>query len=95
MRETELRFIAGAGKTIVTPLYVDDHLLSQIVLGEKAKLWPAVRAMLQREGMPAARRAMGGLHYLPAQLQFFNRREGVASFNANDHAEDGPANFGP
>jgi hypothetical protein len=81
-------------RLLVAPLYVDDHLLSQIILGEKAKQWPAVRAMLQREGMPDPRRAMGGLYYLPAQLQFLDAREGVLHIGPAGYAEDGPANFG-
>ena len=80
---------------MVAPLYVDDQLLSQIVLGERTKQWSTVRAMLLREGMPDARRAMGGLYYLPAQLQFLDAREGVLRADPAGYAEDGPANFGP
>lgn len=84
-------FILGQ-RLVLAPLYVDDDLLSQLVLGDKAKQWPAIRAMLEREGMPAARRAMGGLRYLPAALRFFDAREGLAAVAA-DIVEDGPARF--
>jgi hypothetical protein len=49
--------------------------------------------MLERDGLPKARRSIAGLYYLPSLLQFFQKREGVSAgsyFN-----EDGPENFGP
>lgn len=91
----EFRVLAATGVLIPTPLYVDDELLSAIVLGEKAKQWSSIHAMLRREGMPEPRRAMGGLYYLPAQLQFLQRREGVQNPQGGDYADDGPENFGP
>ena len=80
----EFRVLAAAGVLIPTPLYVDDALL-----------WSSIHAMLRREGMPEPRRAMGGLYYLPAQLQFLQRREGVQNPQGGDYADDGPENFGP
>jgi len=91
-----LRMLLVAKKLVLAPLYVDDRLLAELVLGERAKNWPAVRAMLEREGMPPPRRAFGGLYYLPAQLHFLDKREGIAVSNMGEgYAEDGPANFGP
>ena len=95
MIEPEYRYIAGAKKLIVTPLYVDDDLLAHIILGGYAKRWSAIRPMLEREGMPSARRALSGLYFLPAQLHFLNKREGLVDPRAVDYAEDGPENFGP
>jgi len=93
MVELSNRLIAGTTRFIVTPFYVDDELRAQIVLGEHAKRWPDIRPMLERDGLPKARRSIAGLYYLPALLQFFQKREGVsAGFHYN---EDGPENFGP
>jgi hypothetical protein len=93
---SELKMLLVARKLVLSPLYVDDRLLAEVVLGERAKSWPAVRAMLEREGMPPARRGFGGLYYLPAQLHFLDKREGIAASNVEGgYAEDGPANFGP
>jgi hypothetical protein len=86
-------FLVGQ-KIVPAPLYIDDELLAEIVLGEKVKLWSTVRTMLQREGMPPAKRAMGGLYYLPAQLRFLDRREGLRSRHDHEYAEDGPPDFG-
>jgi hypothetical protein len=93
--EPEYRYIAGAKKLIVTPLYVDDELLAHIILGGYAKHWSAIRPMLERDGMPTARRALAGLYFLPAQLHFLNKREGLHDPRAGAYAEDGPENFGP
>jgi hypothetical protein len=49
--------------------------------------------MLEREGLPKARRSIAGLYYLPALLQFLQKREGISV--AYDYNEDGPENFGP
>jgi hypothetical protein len=93
---SELKTLLVARKVVVAPLYVDDGMLAEIVLGERAKSWAVVRAMLQREGMPPTRRAFGGLYYLPAQLRFLDKREGIpTSPEEAGYAEDGPANFGP
>ena len=93
MSEFSHRLIAGTDKFFVTPFYVDDDLRARIVLGEHAKRWSDIRPMLEREGLPKAKRSIAGLYYLPALLQFFQKREGIsAGFYYN---EDGPENFGP
>jgi hypothetical protein len=88
----DIRQVAGIG-VIVTPLYVDADLLAQIVLGDEAKRWSEIVPALERDGMPKRRRSIGGLYYLPAQLEFFDRREGVS--HGHGYADDGPENFGP
>lgn len=93
MREFSSRLIAGTNKLFVTPFYVDDELRAQLVLGDHAKRWPEIRPMLEREGLPKARRSIAGLYYLPALLQFFQKREGVSA--DYHYHEDGPENFGP
>lgn len=87
--------VIGAGKVIIpTPLYADDALLADIVLGEEARYWPSIRRTFERQGMPSSRATMHGLYYLPAVLKFLDRREGLAAFD-EDYPEDGPDNFGP
>jgi hypothetical protein len=93
MRNVEYRVLEGTARLIATPFYVDDDLRARIVLGEHAKRWSEFRPMLEREGLPKARRSMAGLYYLPALLHFFQKREGVSA--AYDYNEDGPENFGP
>jgi hypothetical protein len=93
MTEFAHRLIAGTNIVLVTPFYVDDEIRARIVLGDHAKRWSDIRPMLEREGLPKARRSIAGLYYLPSLLQFFQKREGVSAgsyFN-----EDGPENFGP
>jgi len=87
------RFV-GANLVIPAPLYCDDRLLAEIILGENAAQWTHVRSMFERQGMPAARAAVRGLYYVPAVLKFLDRREGLATFE-DDFAEDGPDHFGP
>jgi hypothetical protein len=76
----EFRNVGGKGTVIATPLYVDDDLLSHIVLGAHADHWREVRRAFERQGMPSARSTVRGLYYLPAQLRFFDRREGLARY---------------
>jgi hypothetical protein len=91
-KRIDIRQVAGMG-VIVTPLYVDAELLAHIVLGDLAKRWAEIVPALERDGMPKSRRSVGGLYYLPAQLEFFRRREGLS--RGHGYAEDGPENFGP
>jgi hypothetical protein len=93
MSEFSHRLIAGTNKFFVTPFYVDDDLRARIVLGEHAKRWSDIRPLLEREGLPKARRSIAGLYYLPALLQFFQKREGISE--GYNYDEDGPENFGP
>jgi hypothetical protein len=87
--------VIGAGTVIVpTPLYVDDTLLAQIVLGEESRNWLGVRRMFERQGMPSSRATVCGLYYVPAILKFLDRREGLATLD-EDYPDDGPDNFGP
>jgi len=94
VKRLDYRAIGGKGLIIPTPLYVDDNLLAEITLGEKAQHWREVRSTLERQGMPRPRLTVRGLYYLPAFLSFLDRREGLARRDA-DYAEDGPDNFGP
>lgn len=90
----EYRALGRRGVIIPTPLYVDDALLGDIVLGENAHHWHDIRGVFERQGMPAPRASVHHLYYVPAVLNFLDRREGAASA-AMDYPEDGPDNFGP
>jgi hypothetical protein len=90
----EFRALGRRGVIIPTPLYVDDQLLAEIVLGENARHWRDIRRVFERQGMPTPRASVYHLHYVPAVLDFLDRREGVTS-RAVDYPEDGPDNFGP
>ncbi|EHR00180.1 hypothetical protein [Bradyrhizobium sp. WSM471] len=88
------RAIGQNGMIIPTPLYADDSLLAEIVLGEKASRWTEVRRAFERDGLPAPRASVCHLYYVPAVLRFLDRRESIGSVEA-DYPEDGPDMFGP
>lgn len=90
----EYRAFGQRGLVIPTPLYVDDALLADIVLGEKAKYWDEVRRTLERQGMPAARASVRHLYYVPAVIKFLDRREGIAQME-DEYPDDGPDSFYP
>jgi hypothetical protein len=93
-KSLKYRAMGGSGFIVPTPLYVNDGLLAEIVLGEEAHSWTDVRRVFQRQGMPAPRSTVHGLYYLPAILKFLDRREGLTAFD-EDYPDDGPDNFGP
>jgi hypothetical protein len=82
----------GGGVIIPTPLYVDDRLLSEIVLGERMGQWRDIGASLEIDGLPQPRASVGGLYYLPAIIRFLDRREGLAP-SILDFPDDGPVRF--
>ena len=80
---------------VLTPLYVRDEMLAEIVLGSQARLWrPELIRRLEREGMPPPRQLLGSMRYLPAVFAFFAKREGLRSPALNTEPDDGPENFG-
>src|SRR5665213_496837 len=80
---------------VLTPLYVRDELLAELVLGSQARLWrPELIRRLEREGMPPPRQLLGSMRYLPAVCAFFAKREGLRSPELNTEPDDGPENFG-
>lgn len=93
-KRLNLRYVGRGGIIIPTPLYVDDSLLGDIVLGENAHGWRDVRRTFERQGMPGARPSVNHLYYLPAVLRFLDRHEGIASAE-EDYPEDGPDSFYP
>ena len=93
-KSLEYRALGQRGILIPTPLYVDDTLLADIVLGEKARYWSEVRRSFERQGMPAPRPSVHHLYYVPAVLKFLDRREGLAAID-QDYPEDGPDSFYP
>lgn len=91
-RGLEYRSIGRRGVIIPTPLYADDALLADIVLGENAHHWGDIRKVFERQGMPTPRASVHHLYYVPAVLSFLDRREGIASASS-DYPEDGPDEF--
>ncbi len=78
---------------VLTPLYVPDQTVAELVLGHQAKLWrPELVRRLEREGMPPPRQLLGSMRYLPAVLAFFAKREGFSA--PLPEPDDGPENFG-
>lgn len=94
MGEFKFRVIPGVHRLIVTPLYVDDRIVAEIVLGDRADRWREIRGSFERQGMPTARRSVAGLYYLPALLNFFDAHEGLTA-SQEGYPEDGPDRFGP
>ncbi|MGO3933703.1 hypothetical protein NP284_35975 [Rhodopseudomonas pseudopalustris] len=94
MGDFKIRTIPGVQKIIVTPLYVDDAVLADIVLGDRGDRWREIRGSFERQGMPSARRSVAGLYYLPALLRFFDAHEGLVA-QQEGYPEDGPDKFGP
>jgi hypothetical protein len=59
-----------------TPLYVTDSALGALVMGERAREWPAAALVLERHGLPRNCPLMGG-RYWPAVKAFLDRYNGL------------------
>ena len=57
-------------------LYPDEGELAQCILGKKAKQWPSIAPILEREGLPEIDPLTGG-RFWPAVLAFLDRRHGL------------------
>jgi len=57
-------------------LYPSEDEIARLIVGERAREWPAKAIILGRQGMPAIDALMGGRYY-PAVLRFFNARHGL------------------
>ncbi|WP_210208419.1 hypothetical protein [Rhodoplanes roseus] len=57
-------------------LYPAEPELARLVLGDRAREWPAKAVVLEREGLPKVDAMMGGRHY-PSVLRFFAARHGL------------------
>ena len=93
-KSLDYRAFGQRGLVIPTPLYVDDTLLADIVLGDKAQHWSEVKRGFERQGFPAARASVRHLYYVPAVIKFLDRREGIEQM-AVDFPDDGPDSFYP
>jgi hypothetical protein len=58
------------------PLYLTDSALGILVMGERAKEWPAAAIVLERHGLPRNCPLMGG-RYWPAVRAFLDRYNGL------------------
>ncbi|MEZ5785670.1 MAG: hypothetical protein R3D62_04105 [Xanthobacteraceae bacterium] len=61
---------------VPTCLYPSEEEVARLIMGDRAREWPAKAIILEREGMPKVDAFMGG-RYLPAVLQFFEARHGL------------------
>lgn len=73
------------------PLYATDKQLAEALLGERARLWPAIARHFEgRHGLPPVNPLFGG-RYVPAVVKFFDALNGVngpAPFPAKDGREN-------
>ncbi len=85
------RLLGADMRPVLTPLFAPENIVAEVVFGERFKLWrPELVRQLEREGLPPARRLIG-MRYLPAVIDFFDRREGFR--RGRPEPEDGPENF--
>jgi len=70
--------IAPMLRSLHSPLYPDEAEIARRVLGERAREWPGMAAVLEREGLPKIDRLLGG-RFWPAVHQFFLDRHGAAA----------------
>jgi hypothetical protein len=54
-------------------LYPDETKVGRLILGERAREWPAKAALLEREGLPRVDPLMGGRFWPAVKRWFFNR----------------------
>ena len=59
-------------------LYPSEAIVARLVLGDRAKEWPAKAVLLERDGLPRIDPLMGG-RYWPAVVAFFHRRYGISN----------------
>ena|SRR3569832_1569676 len=85
------RLLRMGMQPVLTPLFAPDDVVAEVVLGERFEMWrPELVRQLEREGLPQVRR-LTGMRYLPAVVDFFDRREGIR--RDRREPEDGPENF--
>lgn len=61
------------------PLFPDEKTIARLVMGSRAKDWPAKARFLEdTEGLPGVDMLMGG-RYWPAVTEFFNARYGIGT----------------
>lgn len=94
-QQIALRLLRPDFEVVVTPLYVPEPLVAELVLGTQARLWrPDLVRQLERDGLPRKRQLFGTMRYLPGVFDFFAKREGLRSPSEDLTLRDGPENFG-
>jgi len=58
------------------PLYSTDKDLAEALLGDRAKMWPAIAKHYEGRGLPPVDSLFGG-RYVPAVIKFFDAVNGV------------------
>jgi hypothetical protein len=69
------------------PLYATDAELAPVILGKRAKNWPAIARHFEGRGLPQVDALFGG-RYVPAVVKFFDALNGVTG-DAPFPSEDG------
>jgi len=72
------------------PLFATDKDLGEALLGDRAKMWPAIAKHYEGRGLPPLDSLFGG-RYVPAVVKFFDALNGVngpAPFPAEDGKEN-------
>jgi hypothetical protein len=64
-------------------LYPDEAKLGRLVLGDRAREWPAKAVVLEREGLPRIDPLMGG-RFWPAVRRWFFSRHGLDVDSSSD-----------
>lgn len=59
-----------------TPLYPTEDTIAVLALGKRAKEWPKLAPVLEREGMPRIDPLLGA-RYWPAVRAFLDSRHGI------------------
>lgn len=62
------------------PLFPSEQDIARFVLGEEAKRWPDLSAVLEREGLPKIDPTTGR-RYWPAVRAWFDERHGLKSYS--------------
>lgn len=75
------------------PLYMSELDIAVLVLGDDAKRWPDVAAILEREGLPRID-PLTGRRFRPAVEAFLLRRHGLTASLVPSQA-DGVETWGP
>jgi hypothetical protein len=65
-----------ANSDLPETLYPDEAKLARLVLGQRAREWPAKAMVLEREGLPRIDPLMGG-RFWPAVKKWFFIRHGI------------------
>jgi hypothetical protein len=67
-------------------LYLSDQEIGRLVMGERAREWPAIAAVLERNGLIRVDPLFGG-RYFPAVRAFLDRYNGLMQHAPTPHPQ--------